>query len=318
MSSYNNCAFKSAFQRTEQTSKQNPPMNSHLSLKNFYQIGHRLFWTQMWLSLLFSRPVVSDSFRPHGLQHARPPCPSASPGVCLSSCWLHRWCCPAISSSDALFSCPQIFPSIRDFSSESTVHIRWPKYCSFSFNISPSSEYSGLISFRTVWFGLLAVQGTLRSLLQHHGLKASILRHSAFFMVQLSHPMAPGKTTALTVWTSVGRVMCLILNPLSTFVIAFLPRSSHLLISRLSHRLQWFWAQEEDLCHRFHHFPFYLPRSDGADAMILAFLKYLILSQLFHSPTSPSLRGSLVPLRFLPLEWYHLHIWGCWCFSRLS
>ena len=136
----------------------------------------------------FSRSVMSDSFRPHGLQHARPPCPSASPGVCLSSCWLHRWCCPAISSSDALFSCPQIFPSIRDFSSESTVHIRWPKYCSFSFNISPSSEYSGLISFRTVWFGLLAVQGTLRSLLQHHGLKASILRHSAFFMVQLSHP----------------------------------------------------------------------------------------------------------------------------------
>ena len=149
----------------------NPPTNSHLSLKNFYQIGHRLLWTQMWLLLLFSRPVMSDSLRPHGLQHARPPCPSASPGVCLSSCWLHRWCCPAISSSDALFSCPQLFPSIRDFSSKSTVRIRWPKYCSCSFNISPSSEYSGLISFRTVWFGVLAVQGTLKSLLQHHSLK---------------------------------------------------------------------------------------------------------------------------------------------------
>ena len=121
---------------------------------------------------------------------------------------------------------PSVFPSIRVFSNESVLHIRWPKYWSFSFNISPSNEYSGLISFRIDWFDLLAVQGTLKSLLQHHTSKASILRHSAFFTVQLSHPyMTTGKTIALTKRTLVGKVMSLLLNMLSRLVIIFLPRS---------------------------------------------------------------------------------------------
>ena len=129
---------------------------------------------------------------------------------------------------------PSIFPSIRVFSNESVLHIRWPKYWSFSFSISPSNEYSGLISFRMDWLDLLAVQGTLKSLLQHHSSKASILRRSAFFMVQLSHPyMTTGKTIALTRWTFVGKVMSLLFNVLSRLVIAFLPRSKCLLISWL-------------------------------------------------------------------------------------
>ena len=127
-----------------------------------------------------------------------------------------------------------IFTSIRVFSSESALRIRWPKYWSFSLSISPSNEYSGLVSFRIDCFDLLAVQRTLRSLLQHHSSKASILRRSAFFMVQLSHPyMTTGKTIALTRWTSVGKVMSLFFNMLSRFVIAFLPKSKHLLISWL-------------------------------------------------------------------------------------
>ena len=127
---------------------------------------------------------------------------------------------------------PSIFPSIRVFSNESALRIRWPKYWSFSFNISPSNEHPGLISFRMDWLDLLAVQGTLKSLLQHHSPKASILRRSAFFTVQLSHPyMTTGKTIALTRQTCVGKVMSLLLNMLSRLVITFLPWSKHLLIS---------------------------------------------------------------------------------------
>ena len=127
---------------------------------------------------------------------------------------------------------PSIFPSIRVFSNESVLRIRWPKYQSFSFSISPSNEYLGLISFRMDWFDLLAVQGTLKSLLQHHGSKASILQNSAFFIVQLSYPhMTTGKTIALTRQTFVGKVMSLIFNMLSRLVITFLPRSQCLLIS---------------------------------------------------------------------------------------
>ena len=126
-----------------------------------------------------------------------------------------------------------IFPSIRVFSNESALHIRWPKYWSFSFNMSLSSEHPTLISFRMDWLDLLAVQGTLKSL-QHHSSKASILRHSAFFIIQLSHPyMTTGKTIALTRWTFVGKVMSLLFNMLSRLVIAFLPRSRSLLISWL-------------------------------------------------------------------------------------
>ena len=127
-----------------------------------------------------------------------------------------------------------IFPSIRVFSNESVLCIRWPKYWSFSFSISPSNEYSGLISFRIDWFDLLAVQGTLKSLLQYHSSKASILQCSAFFMVQLSHLyMTTGKTMALTRWTFVGKAMSLLFNMLSRLLIAFLPRSKRLLISWL-------------------------------------------------------------------------------------
>ena len=129
---------------------------------------------------------------------------------------------------------PSIFPSIRVFTNESVLHIRWPKYWSFSFSISPSNEYSGLISFSIGWFDLLTVQRTLKSLPQHHSWKASILLHSAFFIVQLSHPyMTTGKTIAFTRWTFVGKVMSLLFNMLSRLDIAFLPRSKHPLISWL-------------------------------------------------------------------------------------
>ena len=129
---------------------------------------------------------------------------------------------------------PSIFPNIRVFSNESVLSIRWPKYWSFSFNISPSNEHPGLISFRIDWLDLLAVQGTLKSLLQHHSSKASILRHSAFFIVQLLHPhTTTGKTIALTRWTFVGKVMSLLFNTLSRLIITFLPSSKRLLISWL-------------------------------------------------------------------------------------
>ena len=143
---------------------------------------------------------MSDSLPSHGLQHARPPCPSSIPGVYSNSCPIMSempsnhliLCCP-------LLLLPSIFLGIRVFSNESVLHIRWSKYWSFSFNISPSNEYSGLISFRMDWFDLLAFQGTLKSLFQHHSSKASILWRSAFFIVKLSHPyMTTGKTIALT------------------------------------------------------------------------------------------------------------------------
>ena len=145
-----------------------------------------------------------------------------------------------VMPSDDLILClplllpPSIFPSIRVFSSESVLRIRWPKYWSFSFNINPSSEYSGLVSFQMDWLDLLAVQGTLKGLLKHHSSKASILWPSAFFIVQLSHPyMTTGKTTALTRRTFVGKVMSLLFNMLSRLVITFLTRSKSLLISWL-------------------------------------------------------------------------------------
>ena len=135
----------------------------------------------------FSCSVVSNSLWPHGRQHTRPPCPSPTLGAYSNSCPLSQWCHPTISSSAVPFSWLQSFPaSAIDFSNESILRIRWPKYWSFSFNISPSNEYSGLISFRIDWLDLLAVQGTLKSLLQHHSSKPSILQHSAFFIAQIS------------------------------------------------------------------------------------------------------------------------------------
>ena len=136
-----------------------------------------------------SHSVTSDSLWPHGLQHTRPPCPSPTPRVYPNSCPLSRWCHPAISSSIVPFSfCLQSFPASGSFQMSQFFAFRWPKYSSFSFSISLSNEYSGLISFRMDWLDFLPVQGTLESLLQHHSSKASILRHSAFFIVQLSYP----------------------------------------------------------------------------------------------------------------------------------
>ena len=150
-------------------------------------------------SVQFSHSVVSESLWPHGLQHARPPCPSPTPEVYTNSRPLIRWCHPTISSSVVSFSFRlQSFPA-SVFSNESVLYIRWPKYWSFSFSINPFHEYSGLISFRMDWLDLLAVQGTLKSLFQHHSSKASMLWSSAFFRVQLSYPyLTTGKTIALT------------------------------------------------------------------------------------------------------------------------
>ena len=156
---------------------------------------------------------------------------------------------------------PSIFPSIRLFSNESALHIRWPKYWSFS--IILSNEYSGLISFRIDWFDLLTVQGTLKSLLQHHSSKASILQCSAFFLVYLSHPyMTTGKTIALTIWTFVSKMMSLlsdVFNTLSRFVIAFLPRSKHHLILWLQSPSAVILEPKKIVCHCLHCFPIYLP-----------------------------------------------------------
>ena len=165
--------------------------------------------------------VVADSLWPHGLQHVRLPCPSLTPGACSNACPLSHWCHVTISSLSS--PSPPVFPSIRIFSNESVLCIRQPKYWSFSFNISPSNEYSELISFRMDLLDLLAVQGTLKSLLQHHSSKASILQCSAFFIFQLSHPyMTTGKTVALTRQTFVYKVMSLLFNMLSRLVLAFL------------------------------------------------------------------------------------------------
>ena len=173
---------------------------------------------------------MSGSLRPHGLQHARLPCSSPSPRACSNSTSIE-----SVLPSSHLILCrpllllPSVFPSIRGFPSELAFHIRWPKCWSFSLNMSPSNEYSGLNSFRMDWLDLPAVQGTLKSLLQHHSSKASILGRSAFFTVQLSHPhMTTGKTIALMRWTFVGKLVSLLFNMLSRLVITFLPRSKHL------------------------------------------------------------------------------------------
>ena len=168
---------------------------------------------------------------------------------------------------------PSIFPGIRGFSNEPILHIRWPKYWSFSFSISPSNEYPGLISFRIDWLDLLAVQGTLKSLLQHHSSKASVLQRSGFFIVQLSHSfMTTGKTTALTRWTYDGKIISLLSNMLSRLVIVFLPRSKHLLIS-------WFQSPsavileipKNKVSHCFHCFPIYLHEVMGLEAISFIF-----------------------------------------------
>ena len=242
-----------------------------------------------------------SSLRPHGLQHSRLTCPSPTHGACSNSCPSHWWWHPTISSSVIPFSsCLQSFPASRSFPT-SSFHIRWRKYWGFSFSINLSNEYSGLISFRMDWLNLLAVQGTLKSLLQHHSSKASVLQCLAFFIVQLSHPyMTNGKTIALTRWTFVGKVMALLFNMLSMLVVAFLPRSKHLLISWLQSpsaviseppeiKSDTVSSVSPCICHEVM----------GPDTMILVFCCW-VLSQLFHSPLSLSSRGSLVLLHFLP------------------
>ena len=168
---------------------------------------------------------------------------------------------------------PSIFPSITVFSNESVLHIRWPEYWSFSFSITPSNEYSGLTSFGMDWLDLLAVQGTLKSLLQHHSSKASIIRRSAFFTVQLSHPyMTTGKTTAWTRWTFVSKIMSLLFNMLSKLVITFLPRRKYLLISWLQSPSAVILEPKNIVCHCFHCFPIYLSGSDKTGCHNLNFL----------------------------------------------
>ena len=200
--------------------------------------GKTLSWKDLspgLSSVQFSRSAVSDSLRPHESQHARPPCPSPSPWSSLRLTSIES-VMPSrhLILGRRLLLLPSIPPSIRVFSNDSTLRMKWPKYWNFSFSISPSKEIPGLISFRKDWLDLLAVQGTLKSLLQHHSSKASILQRSTFFTVQLSHPyMTTGKTIALTRWTLVGKVMSLLCNKLSRLVITFLPRSKRLLISWL-------------------------------------------------------------------------------------
>ena len=189
--------------------------------------------TPLLIGVQFSRSVVSNSLRPHGLHHTRLPCSSPTPGAYPKFMSIE-----SVMQSNHLILChpillPSIFPGIRVFSHESALCIRWPKYWSFSFSISPSNEHPGLISFRIGWCDLLAVQGSLKRVLQHHSSKTSILWCSAFFIVQLSHPyMTTGKTIALTRQTFVGKVISLLFNMLSRLVIAFLPRSKCLLISQ--------------------------------------------------------------------------------------
>ena len=185
---------------------------------------------------------MPDSLWPHGLAK------QASLSFTISRSLLKLMSSESVMPSNHLILChlllllPSIFPSIRVFSNESVLCIRWPKYWSFSFSISPSNEYSGLISFRIDWFDLLAVQGTLKSHLQCHNSKVSILQHSAFFIVQLSHSyMTTGKIIAFTRWTFVGKVMSLLLNMLSKLVVAFLPRSKCLLISWLQSTSAVIW-----------------------------------------------------------------------------
>ena len=207
-------------------------------------------------SVLFSHSVVSDSETPWTVAR------QASLFITNSQSLLKLMSIESVMPSNHLILChpllllPSIFPSIRVFSNESVLLIRWPKYWSFSLN----NEYSELISFRADWFDLLAVQGTLKCLLQHHSSKSSILWHSAFFMVQLSHPY---KTIALTRWTFVEKVMSLLFNMLSRLDIDFLPRRKNLLISCLQSPSAVILEPEKIVCHCFHCFPIYLLWSDG-------------------------------------------------------
>ena len=234
--------------------------------------------------LQFSHSVVSNSLQPHELQHARPPCPSPIPRVHPNSCPLSRWCHPTISSSVFPFSsCPSSFPASESFPMSQL--FAWGGQ---STRVSALASFllknTGLISFRMDRLDLLAVQGTLKSLLQHHSSKASILQRSAFSTVQLSHPyMTTGKIIALTRWTFVGKIMFLLFNMLSRLIITFLPRSKHLLIS---------WLQL-------------------SSAVILEPPK-------IKSVTVFTVSQSICHEVMRPDGCCHLHIWDYWYFSQQS
>ena len=244
---------------------------------------------------------MSDSLWPHEPQYVRLPCLSPTSGDHPNPCPLCWWCHPTISSS--VDPSPPTFnlSQHQGISNESVLHIRWPKYWSLSFSISPSIEHSRLISFRIDWFDLLAVWRILKSLLQHHSSRTSILQPSDIFIVQLSHMyMTTGKTIALIIWIFFTTVMSLLFNILSRFVIAFLPRNKSLLTSWLQSLSTVILEPKKiksvtvsivspSICRE----------GMGPDAMILVFWM-LSWSQLFLSPLSPWSRGSLIPLPFLP------------------
>ena len=267
---------------------------------------------------LFSHPIVSDSCNPwtaahqaslsHTISQSLPKFTSTA--LVMPSSHVILWC--------PLILLPSIFPSIRHFSNESAIHISWPKYWSFSFSISSSNEYSGLISFKIDWFDYLDIHETLRSLLQHHSWKASILWCSAFFTVQLSQLyMTTGKTIALTIQTFVSKVMSLLFNTTSRFVIPFLPRSNHL-ISWLQSPFTVILEPKKrksvttstfspSICHEV----------IGPDAMILVF--FIFSFKLVVSLSSFILIKRVFSSSLLsPSEWSHSHIWSGWCFSCLS
>ena len=209
---------------------------------------------------------------------------------------------------------PLIFPSIRILSNESALCIRWPKYWSFSFSINPSNEDSGLISFRIDWFDLLAVQRTLKSLLQHHSSKTSILLHSAFFMVQISHRY--WEKHRFDYEDIVSKVMSLLFNMQSRFVIAFLPRIKHLSISWLQSPSAVIFQPKKIKSVTVSIFSSSICIGVmGLDAKILAFWTLSIMSA-FSISSFILIKWSLVPLCFLPLGWCHLHIWSYWYFSQ--
>ena len=217
---------------------------------------------------------MSDSLQPHISQHSRPPCPSPTPGGYSNSCPVSRWCHPTISSSVIPFSsCPQSFPASESFQMSQLFASGSQSIESFSFNISPSNEHPGLISFRMDWLDLPAVEGTLKSLLQHHSSKASILWCSAFFIVQLSHQhMTTGKTIALTRQTFVGRVTSLLSNMLSRLAITFRPRNKRLNFMAAVTICSDFGAPQNKVWHCFHCFPIYFPWSGGTGCHDLRFL----------------------------------------------
>ena len=266
------------------------------SVQSFSHV--RLFAT-LWIAALQASLSITNSWSPPKLMSIESVMPSSHLILC----------CPLLLQ-------PPIPPSIRVFSNESTLRIRWPKYWSFNFSISPSKEHPGLVSFRMDWLDLLAVQGTLKSLLQHHSSKELTLRHLAFFVVQLSHPyVTTGKTVALTRWTFVGKVMSLLLNILSRLVITFLPRSKRLLISWLqSPSAVILEPKKIKVSHCLHCFPICFPWSDGTGCHEAAASVVSLYRQMKENhPSIPFFRSQgLEHVLCLSFTWYLCIFKKCW------